>query len=193
MFGSEAHQFRLGPTLTDDCIISFEREHGVVLPPDYRAFLGHCGNGGAGPYYGLFPLGQRDDIGVQLQRWYEDDGSVGRLAEPFPHTEPWNFPEQQLVPPDFSNELLEDAWHEQRDAVYWAPDLMNGAFPICHQGCAYRNILVVTGTERGRIWLDARASYGGILPEVDDSGNHQSFTEWYTVWLNGALVAAGLK
>jgi len=57
------------------------------------------GNGGAGPYYGVFPLGECDE-GV----WKENDGFVGVLSEPFPYISDWNneldFPNEE----DYDNE-----------------------------------------------------------------------------------------
>jgi hypothetical protein len=48
------------------------------------------GNGGAGPYYGLFPFGQHDDS-LGLRSW-EDGNLLGDVSQPFPHVEAWNLP-----------------------------------------------------------------------------------------------------
>jgi hypothetical protein len=57
VFGSKQHRYRLGPTLTEGELATFESANGVRLPEDYRRFLIVVGNGGAGPFYGLEPLG----------------------------------------------------------------------------------------------------------------------------------------
>lgn len=71
VFGSDQHGYRLGPALSEAELVSFESSQRVTLPEDYRCFLGTVGNGGAGPFYGLAPL-----------------GSFGRdLSKPFPLTQ----------------------------------------------------------------------------------------------------------
>lgn len=40
----------------------FESEHDITLPPDFQWFLKLAGNGGAGPYYGIFKLDQWSDF-----------------------------------------------------------------------------------------------------------------------------------
>ena len=57
VFGSEEHRYRLGPPLSEEELVTFESASRVRLPTDYRRFLSVVGNGGAGPYYGLEPLG----------------------------------------------------------------------------------------------------------------------------------------
>lgn len=59
----------------------------MTLPGDFRTFLAAIGNGGAGPFYGVFPLGKVDD-NFDLRDWTEVD--VGILSEPFPFDEEWN-------------------------------------------------------------------------------------------------------
>jgi hypothetical protein len=71
VFGSETHDYRLGPVLSQSELAVFESTNGIRLPEDYRCFLATLGNGGAGPYYGLEPL-----------------GTFGRdLSRPFPFTQ----------------------------------------------------------------------------------------------------------
>lgn len=70
VFGSDHHRYRLGPPLSEEKLAGFESANRVRLPEDYRRFLAVVGNGGAGPYYGLEPL-----------------GTLGRdLSRPFPFT-----------------------------------------------------------------------------------------------------------
>jgi hypothetical protein len=70
VFGSEQHRYGLGPTLSESELAAFESAHRVRLPEYYRRFLAVVGNGGAGPAYGLEPL-----------------GTFGRdLSQPFPFT-----------------------------------------------------------------------------------------------------------
>lgn len=54
--GVSTHRFLMNPPLDPASLQAFEERHGGTLPDDYRAFLLHVGNGGAGPYSGLAPL-----------------------------------------------------------------------------------------------------------------------------------------
>jgi hypothetical protein len=75
-FGAEEHRYRLRAPISMGALLTFESRHGVTLPDDYRQFLLQAGNGGAGPAYGLLPLG--------------DELVWGDLAKPFALTEAWN-------------------------------------------------------------------------------------------------------
>ena len=194
VFGASAHRYRLNEVASPAAIASFEDAHRVRLPNDYRDFLLRCGNGGAGPYYGLFPLGLFDGAGDGLEPWREADGFAGVLSLPFPHRERWNLPDARFTPPEeLAGEAAEETWHEELDKERWDPGLTNGAFPICHQGCAYRNLLIVSGPERGHIWVDGRASDEGIGPVTDPDGNRITFSTWYTSWLEAALDGRDLR
>lgn len=58
VFGAKKHQYHLNPPATEDAVVRFEEKIGVQLPTEYRKFLLQAGNGGAGPFYGLFSLEQ---------------------------------------------------------------------------------------------------------------------------------------
>ena len=60
-FGSEEHGFRMNPVLSATEVAAFERDHKILLPSEYRQFITELGNGGAGPFYGEYPLGVMDD------------------------------------------------------------------------------------------------------------------------------------
>ena len=55
-FGAYSHQYKLSAPASEEAIQAFEEQHGIRLPEEYRDFLMLVGNGGAGPYYGLYGL-----------------------------------------------------------------------------------------------------------------------------------------
>lgn len=192
VFGSNAHKFRAHPPLTEEVVREFEVAHRITLPAEYRGFLLHVGNGGAGPYYGLFKLGEMDD-GFGHAAWKENDGFVGVPSEPFPHTEPWNdFSEEPEFDESREGDKEYEADYDTRRSVwerkvYWSPANVNGAIPICHLGCAQRQWLVVTGPEAGNVWFDLRVDKAGLYPLSDDEADRVSFLRWYRSWLDDAL------
>jgi hypothetical protein len=183
--GAEAHGFELNPPLSDSEVRSFEAKHHIRLPEDYRGFLINLGNGGAGPYYGVFKLGEMDDA-FDSQAWQEDDGFVGVLSKPFPHIAAWN---DLTGKPE---ETDDDAEYERAldtfDQHYWNPNNVNGAIPICHEGCALRDWLVVSGSEAGHIWHDARVDRAGLYPISIGQKKRITFLDWYVDWLNESLA-----
>jgi len=192
-FGANAHHFILNNPASETEVSAFESQHKIVLPRDYRHFLTAIGNGGAGPFYGVFPLGVMDD-GSGLGPWNEHDGIVGDLAQPFPLTDKWN--DLSGKPAD-DLQALDDAEYEEEmekfEARYWGPFWVNGAIPICHLGCALRIWLVVMDEQAGKLWYDARAEYGGLTPMTVEDGSPLVFDKWYLDWLNQALREAQLK
>lgn len=192
VFGSQAHRFRAYPPLSEETVREFEIQYRISLPPEYRGFLIHVGNGGAGPAYGLFKLGEMDD-GFEHKLWNENDGFIGVLSQPFPHTGPWNdlseepvYDESRENDPEWEDEYCRqvDRWEER---VYWNTANVNGAIPICHLGCALRQWLVVTGSEAGNVWDDKRVERHGLKPLRRPGHQRVTFLQWYRSWLDDAL------
>lgn len=193
VFGAEAHGFALNAPLAMTEVSAFEKEHRIVLPDDYREFISRAGNGGAGPFYGVFPLGQMDD-NFGLRTWHESDGFVGVLASPFLLETEWNdtseMPEDELT---LRDEAEYDRRMEAFERSYWRSSLMNGAIPICHEGCALRVWLVVTGERAGQVWEDRRSECEGIKPLRTAVGGIATFGRWYDEWLEQCLTIAAAK
>jgi hypothetical protein len=187
VFGVESHRFQLERPLSEAKIRAFEEVYSISLPADYRHFLTQVGNGGAGPFYGVFPLGMMDS-GFGLQRWKEADGIIGVLKEPFPLNEEWN----DLTGKPSDDEDFDEAI-ERFDAHYFNSSIMSGAFPICHAGCALRIWLAVSGEQAGNLWYDKRAEYGGVTPLTDDTGTPLRFAAWYEEWLDHCFGIAHLR
>jgi hypothetical protein len=184
VFGADSHGFHLCPPLSDREVTEFELRHRITLPADYRQFICHVGNGGAGPFYGVFPLGRMDD-NFDLQDWQEEDGLVGVLSEPFPLSEEWNdltaMPDAEQADTD---ELEYEKQIEAFDQRYWSASLVNGAIPICHEGCAIRIWLVVSGPQSGNLWEDRRSELKGLMPLRLIDGSRATFETWYDEWMD---------
>jgi len=134
IFGASHHGFALNPPLPEKDVVAFERKYRIELPADYRRFLTEVGNGGAGPYYGMFRLGERMDM-RSLVGWDENDGVVGVLSESFPHTAPWN----DLTGEPTEDDENDDQYDEKCQKFYeryFSPRYVNGAVPLSDSGCA---------------------------------------------------------
>jgi hypothetical protein len=198
VFGAASHQYKLNPPLSVSVLEQFEKLHGVWLPADYRFFITEIGNGGAGPFYGLFPFGRHDD-GHGLCDW-EGGGLIGDPSKPFLHITAWNLPESFWkdapnplpdIPLEEEDRLME-AWDRKLEAHYWNPAIMDGAIPICHKGCALRQWLVIHGDQRGFVWDDNRVDNAGIAPVLDESGEPVTFADWYMGWLDDSIRGMGV-
>lgn len=130
----------------------------------------------------------RVDDNFGLRTWQEGDGLVGVLSEPFPLEEEWNDvsfqPSEELADRDKSEYGRQMDMFER---MYWGTSLVNGAIPICHEGCALRIWLVLRGNQAGNLWEDRRSEYGGLKPVRLADGSPATFTEWYDAWLNDCL------
>lgn len=190
VFGSDHHKFQLNERVAECEVASFERDLSIQFPPDYRDFIIGMGNGGAGPFYGVFPLGTVDE-NFGLRQWHVNDGLVGDPSRPFDLSHEWN--DTSLLPSAglaVENQAEYDRQMEDFERIYFRPDLLNGAIPICHQGCALRTWLVVTGETRGHLWVDRRSEYEGIRPLMLNNGLPATSGAWYLEWLLDSLTTA---
>ncbi len=194
IFGAGAHEYQFNPPLLEIEIASIESKYGLRLPDEYRAFLLKIGNGGAGPFYGIFPLGMQDH-NFDLCAW-ENGYLLGNPSAPFRFNKAWNasseFLSQQPQPDENTCQEDEDRmweeWDKKLEAEYWAPEIMDGAIPISHEGCALRDWLVVTGPLAGTVWKDYRADLRGVEPCSGSDGAPMSFCNWYLQWLDDSII-----
>ncbi|MYV38419.1 SMI1/KNR4 family protein [Streptomyces sp. SID1328] len=155
-FGADTHRYRLRPPLPEPEIRAFETIHGIGLPPQYRSFVAEVGDGPAGPAHGLLPLitprPEADGDWAVDDEWARDR-LPGRLASPFPLTEP-------------APGRLGAA----------ADTLARGTLALADEGCGMYVRLVLNGPHAGEIWL-LDPDWGGFTPLERD------FHSWYTKWL----------
>ncbi len=158
-FGSDGHKFRLNAPVDEPTLLHFESEHGVTLPADFRCFLRIAGNGGAGPYYGLYKLEQW----AEFIDWTTGDRPDNILALPCP------------LHPKMSRDSEWEAQFGDCISPY------QGIISLGTQGCAYTMGLIVTGEYAGRVvYLDADGQAPYVVREPD-------FLAWYERWVNELL------
>jgi hypothetical protein len=177
IFGSDSHKYKFNICLSEPEIKAFEQMHSIVFPKDYRNFLLRIGNGGSGPAYGLLKLSEWN---IEL-----DITKETFLSTPFPHSTHWYMERHFDMEDDnvYESQEFQD-WEEE----YYSNRHVTGSIRICHYGCAIYYLLVVTGDEKGNIWVDDRANDEGIYPAISkQSGKKLSFLEWYNDWLDESL------
>lgn len=135
-FGARVHRYRLAPPIAEAELAAIEAAAEVALPEDYRAHLRQVGNGGAGPYYGLWPV--------------DHPAQRALLRGPFRLTDAWRPDRAAMTPAEYADHF--DDRH------------LRGTVGLAHLGCGYLSVLVVDGPARGTVWCDARGAGAGIAP-----------------------------
>ena len=176
LFGSEEHKYKLNGCLNESEIAKFEKVNQIELPADYRSFIKNIGNGGVGPGYGLYKLENWNlDINIEMNNF---------LSTNFPYTEKWNS--------IYAGNTDIEYYTESEEFKNWEIEYFNekhiaGSLRISHYGCAIYYILIVSGIEKGNVWIDDRASDGGIYPLSTEKKGRYNFNDWYNEWIYESL------
>ncbi len=165
-FGAYSHKYKLSAPATEEMIQTFEEQQGIRLPEEYREFLRLSGNGGAGPYYGLYGIEALkkalcDSHGFRLYRVQEAPVIYPKMRD-----EDW----EQVADPQ---------GRRNREAVH----PYAGILPIGSQGCTLMTGLVLAGTCRGQV----------VYYDEDFCGppffvREKGFLAWYERWLREVIA-----
>jgi hypothetical protein len=149
----------LNPICSLSEISHFENIHGISLPEDYKLYLLNIANGGDGPpEYGISKLGGvASDMSEQEKHTWS---SLEKVNQPFPFTDAWITEEDE----------------ESEEGTF--SDIDNGSIYIGNDGCGMYWHLIVTGPERGNMWL---LTGEGISPTTP----RHTFLSWLEAWLDG--------
>jgi hypothetical protein len=188
VFGSDLHKYTLNSCLSLAEVSNVESKCNIILPDDYREFLLELGNGGAGPGYGL--------LEINIEKLIVDASQCNSLSQPFLLTKEWN----NLDLPQVSDGSGVN--------TYFDPKFIHGTIAIAHYGCGIQARLIITGEERGNIWIDDRTNEAGIYPltthyaaffhddpdieadlyeSVEEVKEALTFGEWYSDWLDRGI------
>ena len=160
-FGAYSHQYRLAAPASEEQILKFEEQQGIRLPEEYRDFQLFVGNGGAGPYYGLY--------GVKAQEKELHDSHGSRL---------YRVQEEPVIYPKMSDEdwnrVADPEGRRKGEEVH--PYV--GVLPIGSQGCTLMTGIMLAGPYRGQV----------VYYDEDFCGQpffvrEKGFLKWYERWL----------
>jgi hypothetical protein len=179
------HGYRLRPAVDEATLTRAERAIGGPLPAAYRHFVTVLGDGGAGPYYGVVPLGEA------LDRLEKHFGTLDPLGRDCPLRTDIDFGEIAGQPDDWDQHVArldsdpEYAAHFDRLTETYRDDpWLDGRLPIVDYGCGDWLFLVVRGPRRGTVWVDSVAGGSGLYClEVD-------FATFYRRWLDAEVARA---
>ena len=187
-FGALDHEYRLRPVLSEQEIEAFEQEHGLALPADYRQFLSHVGNGGAGPYYGLVPLAAWRPELMLVGSYVEFEGDRPVLVDGKARIIDLGSRPEIDRPADPSRPfLLEGPWPRRDSDVLPAKDAhpLDGCTLLSEIGDGYQCFLVITGPRAGEVWEDF--THGEAFEAIRPTGS--TFLTWYEQWIDTTIQA----
>jgi hypothetical protein len=196
-FGADTHRYQFNKPIPEADLLAFEDRFNIKLPEAYRNFLLHVGNGGAGPSYGIYPLGMMD-VGWEMDLWPPD---FVYPDEVFPFDGPTNdtsmlergMPKESDFDTKEAFEEAEEQWadehYEALQNEYWDKHALKGAIPIVHHGCCLRSWLVTApGKEYGFIWEDGSPEESGVYPLESVRAKRYTFDSWYLEWLDRSIA-----
>lgn len=146
----------------------FEAEHGVALPEPYRTFVAEIADGSftGPPEYGLVSL-------VDLPEDWPADSAERDLARPFPLTSAWLW-EDDARPSEEIDPLIGDIFD-------------HGSVVLGTDGCGMHWHLVVTGPQRGHIWLVTGEGATPFGAEFGHTTADSGFAGWVRHWAAGKV------
>ncbi|GAA4875949.1 hypothetical protein GCM10023310_64570 [Paenibacillus vulneris] len=169
VFGASSHKYRVYNKLTAKELEDWQAANRVTLPKPYAQFLTKVGNGGAGPYYGMYP--------IEKAASYTDSNALAAkcVLHPGMTKEEWN----HLVDPLISDEDISDPEYDAARSR-----VMGGMLCIGTQGCEYDMYLVLEGEYRGKIVYtsDFYPDHPFFFVYED------SFLDWYERWLDEIIL-----
>lgn len=177
IFGADHHKYKLNPPASPEQVRQFEEMHNLLLPEEYKFFLTQIGNGGAGPYYGLYSLEEVERYTEYLET--PETAAKARAAEdPAPA-----FIDRRMTPEDWAARMeeLDNCSEEEYDPLMY--QLCAGMLVIGTQGCTYDTVLMCQGSERGKIvYIDwnLEPKYGPYLTGMP-------FLYWYEMYFQEIL------
>ncbi|WP_299607255.1 SMI1/KNR4 family protein [uncultured Aquimarina sp.] len=175
-FGASSHKYNIHNPVSIEEVNTFERKYSINLPDCYKSFVLQIGNGGksyansgAGPFYGIYPLGDGvDELVYKNTEKYIKNESI---LHPKMTNDYWSKVIEKI---EIDN--ISDSEYEQE-----LGKIFGGILPIGSQGCSYLHGIILNGTHKGKV----------VNIDQDLQKPHftfeDNFLDWYERWLDEVI------
>lgn len=163
-FGAGHHKYILNPPLSKNEVKVFEKRNEISLPLCYRSFITKLGDGGAGPFYGLMTLEEKQRAPQLLPEYLKS----APIIHPDLTDEEWQEIRGKL---ESYSRINRSKYLKELNRIY------QGLLCIGDQGYSYYTMLVVSGEHKGRIVYITSALHKPMFHRADN------FLDWYKCWL----------
>ncbi len=164
VFGAFMHHYKLNPALTEEKITELEKQYGFSMPNEYRQYLKIVGNGGVGPYYGMYSF---ENSLMPLNSGSRDQGNFVNYMEQHPDhfTKPFPVSEQQII--DFLNHRLQHPKGPDKPIVI--PKDAGGYIFIAEYGCGGYYVMPLNGPVPGQVWFLQKRNANQLTYEITNA------------------------
>lgn len=170
-FGADSHQYELGKPLSSEEVFRFEESQGIDLPESYKEFILTIGNGGpgyyggAGPNYGIYPLGDFGYMESTAQYMADECIINSTLTE-----------KQWKLLTAFDEKLDPDSLEYENTYN----KLFSGLMFIGTMGCNGQMMIALNGKDTGCVvYIDQDLSQPAVK---------ENFLDWYEKWLDTIIM-----
>jgi hypothetical protein len=162
----------LVPPLSEEEVATFEKEHGVTLPEDYRRFLTEVASGYVNDCVMFTPFE------------YVKKEMRGPLSTPFPYSSSYAARIRECLRAS-PKALLSDVMETHGLLEEQVDGMPPGCLVLGDYGCGWQTVIVVSGEERGWVWRVG--DFDG--PEHSEDGSPVDFSTWLESWLTENGIA----
>lgn len=176
VFGADKHKYKLYKPLKPIQVAEFEAQYEITLPESFKAFLLYIGNGGpsymesAGPFYGIYPLGNNVD---ELTGTPKQHLKLPVAIFPGMNGDDWKALTKDID--ECADDISDEDFETLLGHVY------GGILPLGSQGCSYLHALLLNGPHAGKV---VNVDIDRQKPVFTYEAN---FLDWYERWLDEVI------
>lgn len=146
IFGANHHHWKFGEPVDMQKIRDFERDLNVKLPEAFVRYLTELGNGGAGPYYGIYSLEK-----IRENSAYSETMHLPVMLDHSRTAEYWTDFAKRYEALEDQFDLLDEV--QLQEYQHMQLSVMAGGIFINTPGCTMNSLLMCRGAAAGEVFM----------------------------------------